>query len=372
MQDTAFRNMIERQSLFGVCIIQDGIFRYTNQKFCDMFSYRQEDIVGKLKMEELIGLVDRKMVSNKHEKLLAGEMDHTEFGFTALDSKHREVEVEVWCGTIEFNGRKAVQGVISDVTERKAFYLKEKSYEFKMMNEQKLSSIGQLATGIAHNLNTPISVILSNAELLQIKYANSPELDKIIRQVERMGEIINGLLIKSKQEQIQTPQAINLNEIMKNELEFLNANLEFKHNVEKKFRYDENVPEIEAIYSDFSQSIMNILQNAIDAMYDRPVKKMEVWTEYKDDMIIINIKDTGVGITPEARMKLFDPFYSTKPTPMERQGDEPTGTGLGLSTVYNLLIPYGVRIDIDSEVGVGSTFRLIIPVSRNQDRPQIT
>jgi PAS domain S-box-containing protein len=364
--------MIENQSLFGACIVQDGIFRYANKRFCEMFAYRKEDIIDTLKIENFVVLSDREQVIGIHDKLIDGSLDHADFGFTALTSTHREIEVEVWCGALEYQGRRAIQGVISDVTERKAFFLKEKTYEFKMMNEQKLSAIGQLATGIAHNLNTPISVILSNAELLQLKYSNSPELDKIIRQVERMGEIINGLLIKSKQEQIQTPQPIDLNDMVRNELEFLNANLEYKHNVEKNFRYDENVPEIEAVYSDFSQSIMNILQNAIDSMYDRPVKKLEVWTAYRDDQIEIAIKDTGVGISPDARMRLFDPFYSTKPTPAEREGSEPTGTGLGLSTVYNLLTPYGVRIDIDSEVGVGSTFKLIIPVSRNQNRPQVT
>ena len=372
MKDTIYRDLVERQSLFGVCIIQNNIFRYVNKKFCEMFAYKREEIIEKLNVMDFISAAHQEEVLKNHENLLNGDVEQIEFTFTALDSRQRAIEVEVWCGLISFNGSKAVQGVLSDITERKAFYLKEKSYEFKMMNEQKLSAIGQLATGIAHNLNTPISVILSNAELLQIKYSDSPELDKIIRQVERMGEIINGLLIKSKQEQVQVPQLINLNDILKNELEFLNANLEYKHNVVKLFKFEENIPEIEAVYSDFSQSLMNILQNAIDAMYSQAVKKLEVSTHYNNDQIVISIKDTGVGISHEARMKLFDPFYSTKPSPMERVGDEPTGTGLGLSTVYNLLTPYGVGIEIDSEVGVGSTFRLIIPVTRNQNSPRIT
>jgi PAS domain S-box-containing protein len=364
--------MLERQSLFGVCIIQDDLFQYVNKKFCEMFSYAEDAVTGKLHFRDIISYSDRAEVLKNHSNLLHGGIEQLQFGFTAVDSGHREIEVEVWCGRMQYQDRTAIQGVIMDVTERKNLYIREKSFEFKMMNEQKLSSIGQLATGIAHNLNTPISVILSNAELLQIKNAGSPELEKIIRQVERMGEIINGLLIKSKQEQIQTPQPINLNDILKNELEFLNANLEYKHNIEKEFKFGAKIPEIVAIYSDFSQSLMNILQNAIDAMYDRPVKKIKVWTEYIDNQIIIGIQDTGVGIAPDARMKLFDPFYSTKPSPMERKGDEPTGTGLGLSTVYNLLTPYGVRIEIDSEVGTGSTFRLIVPVTPNQNHIKIT
>jgi signal transduction histidine kinase len=230
-----------------------------------------------------------------------------------------------------------------------------------MMNEQKLASIGQLATGIAHNLNTPISVILSNAELLQLKYSDSPELDKIIRQADRMSQIINGLLTKSKQEQIQYPQEIDLNDLVENELEFLNSDLEFKHNVEKEYKFASNLPPIEAVYGDISQSVMNILQNAVDAMYQQEEKKLTVQTRIESGYIYLLIKDTGCGIEEENLNRLFDPFYSTKPSPLERKGDEPTGTGLGLSTVYNLLAPYGIEIKFYSKKNSGTSVTLKIP-----------
>jgi len=232
-----------------------------------------------------------------------------------------------------------------------------------MMHEQKLASIGQLATGIAHNLNTPISVILSNAELLQLKHSDSAELDKIIRQTDRMTEIINGLLTKSKQEQIQNPQELNINELVENELEFLNSNLEFKHNIEKEYKFASNLPEITGAYSDFSQSIMNILQNAVDAMYQKEVKKLTVKTVAGEDCIYLSIKDTGCGIDEKDYEKLFDPFYSTKPSPMERKSDELIGTGFGFFTVFNLLSLYGIRIEINSEPGIGTEIMLKIPLN---------
>ena len=356
-----YRDLIEQQSLFGVYIIQDGKFQFLNKKFVGIFGYESTELIRNRDHLDLITPMDRDFVRKHYENIVNGDMTDANFCFTARKKDKSEIELEVWCGKIMFGGRPAVQGIIADISERKAFALKEKIYEFRMMNEQKMASIGQLATGIAHNLNTPISIILSNAELLQIKYADSPELEKIIRQTERMAEIINGLLTRSKQEQIMHPQKLDLNELVANELEFLNSNLEFKHNIEKNYQLADSLPSITAIYADFSQSIMNIVQNAIDAMYQSPEKKLTVTTSSDKNFIYVQIIDTGCGIDEKEYNKLFDPFYTTKPSPLDKKDNEPTGTGLGLSTVYNLLSPYGVEIQIDSKLKKGTTVTLKIP-----------
>jgi PAS domain S-box-containing protein len=358
-----YKNLVE-QSLVGVCVLQNGKFQYVSPKFLELFDYTFEEVVEKLNLLDIVAPKDRPLVEKYHNKILKGILDHKQFSFTAIDKSKQEVEVEVWWGNVIYEGKTAVQAIISDISDRKIFHIKEKSYELRMMNEQKLASIGQLATGIAHNLNTPISVIMSNAEILQLKHPDSPELDKIIRQAERMSAIIRGLLTKSKQEQNQNAQMIDLNKLISNELEFLNANLEFKHNIEKEYHFAEKLPRINAVYSDFSQSIMNILQNAIDAMYKQPEKKLTVTTKLENDNIYIIISDTGVGFNEADYLKLFEPFYTTKPSPMEQINNEPTGTGLGLSTVHNLLTPYGVEIEVNSKANVGTTFSLCIPLNQ--------
>ena len=146
--------------------------------------------------------------------------------------------------------------------------------------------------------------------------------------------------------------------------------MEFKHNVEKECQFDENLPQIYAVYSDFSQSIMNVLQNAIDSMYKKDTKKLSVITQQDDEKIIVIIKDTGCGISEENYIKLFDPFYTTKPNLDEKKGDEPTGTGLGLSTVHNLLTPYGVKIEVISELNIGTSVILRIPSKVTQIKGQ--
>lgn len=357
-----YRDLIENQSLFGFCIVQDDKFKFINKKFVKTSGYTHAELLKGTVVSNLVAPIDRGYVTNQYRRLFDQDVKDINICFTVITKQQEEIEVEVWGTKILYEGRPAVQAIISDISERKTFQLKEKMYEFRMMHEQKLASIGQLATGIAHNLNTPISVILSNAELLQMKYNDSPELDKIIRQADRMSQIINGLLTKSKQEQLQNPQEIDLNELIENELEFMNSNLEFKHNIGKEYKFAPSIPPIIAVYSDLSQSIMNILQNAIDAMYKRPVKKLTLQTRYDDKFIYLMIKDTGCGIDAKDLNRLFDPFYSTKPSPLDRVGDEPTGTGLGLSTVYNLLTPYGIEIKINSQLDVGTEITLKIPL----------
>ena len=358
-----YRDLIESQSMFGVCIVQDNFFKFVNKKFIAMTGYTYDELINNVEVLDIITPLDRQYVQNNYERLVSEDSDPINLCFSFINKQGQENDVEVSSGKITFNGKPAVQAIVSDISERKAYKLREKAFEFRMMNEQKLASIGQLATGIAHNLNTPISIILSNAELLDLKYSDSPELDKIIRQADRMSEIINNLLTKSKQEQIQHPQDVNLNDLIENELEFMNSNLEFKHNVEKEYKFGSHLPNIKAIYSDFSQSILNILQNAVDAMYQRDDKKLILQTRVEDGYIYLSVADSGCGIDEGDLNKLFDPFFSTKPSPLERKGNEPTGTGLGLSTVYNLLTPYGVEIKINSKARIGTEVLLKIPVN---------
>jgi PAS domain S-box-containing protein len=328
-----------------------------------MTGYTYDELINNIEALDIIAPLDRQYVQSNYERMVSEDSDPINLCFSFIKKDGQQNDVEVSSGKITFNGKPAVQAIVSDISERKAYQLREKAFEFRMMNEQKLASIGQLATGIAHNLNTPISIILSNAELLELKYSDSPELDKIIRQADRMSEIINNLLTKSKQEQIQHPQDLDLNDLIENELEFMNSNLEFKHNVEKEYKFASHLPNIKAVYSDFSQSILNILQNAVDAMYQRDNKKLTLQTRLEDGFIYLSITDSGCGIDEGDLNKLFDPFFSTKPSPLERKGNEPTGTGLGLSTVYNLLTPYGVDIKINSKAGAGTEVLLKIPVN---------
>jgi len=360
--ETKYKSFVE-QSLAGVYVIQNKIYKYVNKRFLELLKFSSEEIVNKKSVTELVTEEYKDLIDKNISNVINDDIAFAHYPCVLLTKDKKTIDVEMWENKIIYEGEPAIQGILLDVSERRSFNEREKEFELKLMHEHKLAAIGQLATGIAHNLNTPISVVLGNAELLQLKDQESPELGKIIRQTERMNSIIQSLLTKSSREQTQKPQNFDLNLMIASELEFFKANLDFKHNVNKNLNFGENIPEFYAVYSEFSQSIMNIIQNAIDSMYTKKKKELSISSSFDGENVFINIGDTGCGIAEKNYSKLFDPFYTTKPAIEDRIKDEPTGTGLGLSSVRNLLSDYGVEIKFESEVNKGTTVKLKIPYS---------
>ncbi|MBU0690202.1 response regulator [bacterium] len=284
--------------------------------------------------------------------------------FRSPDGTSRMAQVSV--NKIELEQRNYLQIVARDMTDQIELQQRTELMEMELIGEQRLATIGLLASGVAHNINTPLMGIYGLAQVIKMKHPEIEDIDGVIAQVERINGIIRNLMWKSRQESQQIAQPIDLNLLLSEELKFLEADLEFKHNVEKKIELADNIPPIMGKYSDFSQSVMNICRNSLDAMYNCEKKQMEIRSFMKGDDIIIEVKDSGHGIASEHLDKLFTPFFTTKP-PMGRgtEADEPTGTGLGLSTVQKLLSAYGCRFDVNSAPGKGTTFRILIPAKLN-------
>jgi len=192
---------------------------------------------------------------------------------------------------------------------------------------------------------------------------NIHDTEIIIENVAKLTEIIRNIMKKSRQDQINEPQLINISQLLKDELKFLEADLFFKHNIKKIYELDDSVPLIHGIYSDFSQIFLNIIKNAIDAMYDTPKKELKVRCYHNNENIYIEVSDTGCGIKEEHRAKIFDPYFTTKP--MISKGKGPCGTGIGLHMVKVLLEPYKGNITFTSEPD-RTTFIITIPYKELQ------
>ena len=261
----------------------------------------------------------------------------------------------------------AVISLMQDVTEAKLLQEKQRELELRLIQESKLSAVGMLASGIAHNINNPLTSIIGRAQLLLMDHPELEEdLSPIIHQAKQIEAIVHNLTYKTRQEQTRKKQRLDLNHLLKQELEFLKADLDFKHKVEKEYDFDESLPPIWGVYSDFSQSLLNIIRNALDAMYKSERKKLTVRTYHDEENIYIEVGDTGCGIPEEVLPHIFEPFFTTKPLAGEAHGDEPTGTGLGLSTCRQLLGGYRAEISVKSKLGEGTTFTVKIPIGPNQ------
>ncbi|MDI6789844.1 MAG: hybrid sensor histidine kinase/response regulator, partial [Thermodesulfobacteriota bacterium] len=189
-------------------------------------------------------------------------------------------------------------------------------------------------------------------------------LDSLLEAVDRTDLLIDSLLAKGRQEAAGEKQRLNLNDIIAQEIKFLDADMDLKHGVKKYLDLDPSIPDLYGTYSDFSQVTYNLIKNASEAMKNLQKKELRISTRHDDENIYIIFQDTGSGISSEDLERIFDPFFTTKPGKEPDNAGEPTGTGLGLYTCSQLMKYYGGEISAQSKLGAGTTFTITIPQKR--------
>lgn len=356
------------QALFDC--LHEGVIRLDSEGRILQMNTRAERIFRQNRQDflrkSLLNLFPNRLQERIHLILQELRINHNETSIT-LTRKINRRWVQLHFSAIWENEQpKEIILNLVDETEKRCLQEKQRSLEFELLQEHKLSSIGILASGIAHNLNGPLTIMVGYLDLLYSRLSEANEIPLILAQAEKMKDIISNMMIKSRREQDNCSCWLNLNSLLKNELKFLEANLHFKHQVDKQFEFAVGLPEITGVYSDFSQSFHNIISNALDAMVDSPVKNLHIKTSYDRENIFVEFHDTGHGLQPEEVEKIFDPFYSTKPPVGEGKPGRPTGTGLGLPSASQLVEKYGGRIEVDGRPGRGACFKVIIPIDRNR------
>ncbi|HEY3296901.1 MAG TPA: ATP-binding protein [bacterium] len=263
------------------------------------------------------------------------------------------------------SGQKAmVMLMAKDITDQRVVEKQNHQLEIELIRESKLAEFGTLSAGIAHNLNGPLTGILGFCDLIELTKPGQQEIAQIRSQAIAMRDIVANLLHKSRSERESQPQDLLIEDIIRTELRFLDANLFFKHDVKKIIELDPDSPTLYGVYIDFSQVIGNLLRNAIDAMFKSEQRVLAVRTQSTETHVIVTISDTGCGMSEDVRQKLFQPFFTTKPKSQDAKPGEPTGTGLGLSSSRSILARYGAEIGVTSAPGEGSTFTVIFPRHR--------
>lgn len=227
--------------------------------------------------------------------------------------------------------------------------------QMQIIRAEKLASLGRLAAGVAHELNNPLTGVLTFAHLVANKLPSDSQeradLEVVISETNRCAKIIRDLLQFSRESQAdRKPENVNL--VVRQMLAILQPQAQFQ-NIEVRLRLDESLPPIVADSAQLKQVFMNILMNAAEAMGAGGVLTVE--TSKRDRAAVVAFADTGCGIPSEILGKIFDPFFTTK---------EPgKGTGLGLAVSLKLVENHGGTIEVDSTVGTGSTFRVILPLN---------
>lgn len=225
----------------------------------------------------------------------------------------------------------------------------------QLLETEKLAAVGQFAAGVVHNLSGALQLILSSLELTKIDKDNSSEyIANALDGAREMRDIVSTILDKGKNEQRLDKVEMNLNDVVKQEIRFWEADSEFHHHVRKTIELDPDLPPITCVYSHWSQSFNNLIRNAVQAMENVANKHLAIKTQASAGNIRLTVSDSGCGMTDDVKQNLFDPFFSTK-------GDK--GTGLGMASVKAMLDPYGVIIEVESTPNQGTTFTLVVPVN---------
>lgn len=228
-----------------------------------------------------------------------------------------------------------------------------------LLRSEKLSALGEIVAGVAHELNNPLTGILGNAQLLQreeLSAGQRKRLERIVSESERCHVVVQNLLGFAG----TTPNVrveTNVNELVESILTLIDYQLR-TDGIEMKTRFDPSVPTAALDRNVIARAILNIAHNAQQALVasGRPDRRFEVRTAFQDGEVYIRLSDNGPGIDPELTTKIFQPFFSTRTV-----GD---GAGLGLSIAYGAAREHGGTIDVESTPGEGTAFIIRLPAGK--------
>ena len=252
--------------------------------------------------------------------------------------------------------------IIDDITD-------SINMEKQLTQSEKLSSIGLLAAGVAHEVNTPLAVISSYTQMLgkqlrgdEATHARlQPVLEKITQQTFRASEIVNGLLNFARMGTVDFAR-VDLNAMLRDTSLLLEHQLR-SGRVVVELNLDPQLPAISGNLGKLQQVAVNMIMNAKDALQDKGAGRIKISTARTSDGVEVLFEDDGPGMPPEVLRKIYDPFFTTKNNPKEGQRK---GTGLGLAVTYGIVQEHGGTIEAASTVGEGTVFKLLFPAVDNE------
>lgn len=317
-----------------------------------------EQIYG-LSREQVIGHRITEVFQSEMLRALRDLMERSEwqqgepvniYKFRARSADGRDLTMNISLAALQSKTAE-IEGsliAIEDVTERV-------SLEEQLQQSDKLSSIGLLAAGVAHEVNTPLAGISSYSQMLMQQIPETDPrhqlLEKIHRQTSRASSIVNNLLNFSRVSDSRYAP-VDLNRVIDDTIQLLEAQLR-NTEIEVARRYAEDLPLAPGDAPKLQQVLMNLIINARDAMPHGG--RLEISTEALDESVVINIRDTGLGIADEHLAKIYDPFFTTKQIGK--------GTGLGLAVSYGIIRDHGGHIAAESKLGEGTLFRITLPLA---------
>ncbi len=347
-----YRTVVEN-ALDGVLVMEEGFrLTYVNERLAELLGFQREELVG----AEFLDFLDersRRILTERSLLRQRGAEAPPRYEINILRKNGEIRNVEVSSTMIrDYHGNTNEIAFLKDITEKRKM-------EEQLFQAEKLRAVGEMASGVAHDFNNALAIILGNTQLLLLSTKDKEQVDalKIIEKVAKDGaQTVRRLQEFTKSKVRQDLYKMDINAIVKDAVEITRpkwrdegqgrgAHIEMVTHFEK-------VPPAAGNVSELREVITNMIFNAIDAMPEGG--RIEIRTFRGTEKVLIRVSDTGLGMSEEVRKKIFEPFFTTKPF---------TNTGLGLSMSYGIIQRFGGEIEVESEIGSGTTFTITLPIT---------
>ncbi|MBI5198969.1 MAG: PAS domain S-box protein, partial [Nitrospirae bacterium] len=360
ISEQRFRGLFDNANDGVVVLDKDGIIINVNKRFCELHGFEKDALIGTpvrlIEVESQDGKKEERM-----DRILNGESFVFETEHYRRDGT--KILLEVSSKAIDIAGELYIQSFHRDISDKKRL-------QEQLFQSQKMESIGVLAGGIAHDFNNILTAILGHAELLHeysdLDVSSRQKVKTIENSARKAGQMVSKLLSFARKGSLEI-LPISLNNVINDTIELV-GKMMANRKISVKMELDEKISAIYGDSNQIEQVVMNLILNSADAMHDGgtiTVSTSSVDLQSKASHVhpllnpgkyaVLSVFDTGTGITDEVKNRMFEPFFTTK---------EPgKGTGLGLAMVYGIVKEHKGVINVESQIGKGTTFEIYLPAS---------
>ena len=350
------------ESLDGIVVVADGRVAGANRAFADIHRMDLNDVLG-MPITEFMHPDEREEALANIQSVLEGRGEsHTDRGRRVKRADGTFALIEVLLKRIDWEGGPAVQAIVRNITEMVRL-------EEELRQAQKMEAVGQLAGGIAHDFSNLMTGILCHAALLKVEDPSPDDVREaadLIEGAARRATELTSQLLGFARRGARHDVTVDLNATIETSVRLLSRSLDSHIRVATRFCDEQALVRGDPVQME--QVVLNLAMNARDAMPDGGemtfiLKALDVRPEdccrrpgaKPGRYVVLSVEDTGCGMSEATRGRIFDPFYTTKPPGK--------GTGMGLAMVYGIVKDHGGWVELDSEPGRGTSFRVFLPAA---------
>ena len=336
---------------------KDGYYRFVNKKYREWFGISRKNIIGK-HYSQVIGESTYELIRNYIKSVLSGQRVRYTQNLPYIHGGSRWVSADYIPDADDFGDVKGFYALVVDITDRKRAEEERERLQKQLVQSEKLSGLGTLASRTAHEFNNLLQIMRGHSEfaLRKMKAEDMEEALKIVLDSsDKASKIIEDLKTFSRKESFKK-ELYKITKSIEEVLSLTKRQLN-KDNIKvvKKF---EVTPEVEIDKGEIQQVFLNMIANARDAMMPKG-GRLEIRVKEVNGKAEVSIRDTGKGIREEDLNRVFDPFFTTKDVKNGRR--DLHGSGLGLFVSYGIVKQHGGEIDVESKPGKGTTFTVKLP-----------